>query len=133
MSKNNGKHLTTTQRLYIEKGLMEGKSFSAIAREIDKHPSTVNKEVKKHRFFPERKKPDKKIICYRRDVCSIRFLCGKTDCYKQCKICYNNNCNRDCKTICPEYKPKVCVKVQKAPFVCNGCPKLKTCNLQHAL
>ncbi len=48
------KHLTTTQRIIIEKGLMERKSFAAIAREIKKHPSTVAKEVKKYRYFPPR-------------------------------------------------------------------------------
>ena len=42
----NCKHLTTTQRIKIEKGLIDGESFAAIARTIDKHPSTVAKEVK---------------------------------------------------------------------------------------
>lgn len=49
MSNNNdydGKHLSTTQRIKIEKGLVDGESFSSIARTIDKHPSTVSKEVK---------------------------------------------------------------------------------------
>jgi hypothetical protein len=53
------KHLTTTQRIKIEKGLNDGLSFAAIARTIDKHPSAIIKEVKKYRFFPPRDNPEK--------------------------------------------------------------------------
>lgn len=61
------KHLTTSQRIHIEKGLNDGLSFAAIARKLDKHPSTIAKEVKKYRTFqngvefqfPERLECDK--------------------------------------------------------------------------
>lgn len=131
--KCNNKHLTTTQRIYIEKGLADGNSFAAIARMIEKHPSTVAKEVKKRRYFPERKSSEKLIACARKKVCQIRFLCEKKDCYKLCKVCYSLSCNRDCKTICPEYRPVICTRILKAPYVCNGCPKFSRCTLQHAL
>lgn len=45
------KHLTTSQRIHIEKGLNDGLSFAAIARKLEKHPSTITKEVKKYRTF----------------------------------------------------------------------------------
>jgi hypothetical protein len=32
------KHLSTSQRIKIEKGLYDGLSFAAIARKIEKHP-----------------------------------------------------------------------------------------------
>ena len=32
------KHLTTSQRIHIEKGLNDGLSFAAIARKLEKHP-----------------------------------------------------------------------------------------------
>ena len=136
--KHNGKHLTTTQRIYIEKGLADGKSFTAIGREIEKHPSTVAKEVKKRRYFPERKSPNKltpvePIPCARRKVCQIRFLCERDDCYKLCKTCYRLSREKGCKAICPSYQPKVCERIRKAPYVCNGCPKFRRCKLQHAL
>lgn len=41
------KHLSTSQRIHIEKGLNDGLSFAAIARKLDKHLSTIAKEVKK--------------------------------------------------------------------------------------
>lgn len=39
------KHLTTSQRIKIEKGLNDGLSMAAIARSIHKHPTTVSNEV----------------------------------------------------------------------------------------
>ena len=45
------KHLSTSQRLLIEKGLNDGLSFAGIARHIQKHPSTIAKEVYKYRVF----------------------------------------------------------------------------------
>jgi len=131
--KYNGKHLSTTERIYIEKGLVDGKSFAAISREIEKHPSTISKEVQKRRFFPDRKDPNKLIICARKKVCQLRFLCDKKDCFKLCKTCYSLSRDNGCKSKCPDYRPKTCEQIKKAPYVCNGCPKFRRCNLQHAL
>jgi len=50
------KHLSTSQRIHIEKGLNDGLSFAAIARKLDKHPSTIAKEVKKYRTLQPREK-----------------------------------------------------------------------------
>jgi len=127
------KHLTTTQRIMIEKGLLDGESFAAIARKIKKHPSTVAKEVKKYRYFPEREASGSKLPCALRNNCQIRFLCDKKDCVKLCKSCYNPSREADCKELCPDYTITVCPKIQKAPYVCNGCQKIKRCTLQHAL
>ena len=46
IQKGNQNHLTFEQRVEIEKGLTENKSFSQIAKIIDKDPSTVSKEVR---------------------------------------------------------------------------------------
>lgn len=75
MNKNyDFKHLTTTQRTIIEKGLLDGESFAAIARKIKKHASTVAKEVKKYRYFPEMEASKAKLPCTLRKSCQIRFL-----------------------------------------------------------
>lgn len=50
-NKYDQKHLTTTQRIKIEKGLNDGKSMTEIGRIIAKHPTTISKEVKKYRTF----------------------------------------------------------------------------------
>ena len=127
------KHLTTTQRIKIEKGLLDGESFASIAKKIEKHPSTVAKEVKKYRYFPERENPGKKLPCILKSNCAMRFLCDQKDCIRLCKLCYLPSAKAACKDICPDYIEKVCPKIQKAPYVCNGCLKFKRCDLQHAL
>ena len=43
-NKGNQKHLTFEQRVDIEKGLTENKSFAEIGRTIGKDPSTISKE-----------------------------------------------------------------------------------------
>ncbi|MBF0806324.1 MULTISPECIES: helix-turn-helix domain-containing protein [unclassified Streptococcus] len=42
------KHLTFSDRLDIESGLRNSKTFTLIASQIGKDPSTVSKEVPKH-------------------------------------------------------------------------------------
>lgn len=46
----NQKHLTLEDRIYIENKLNEGVSFKDIARFLCKDPTTISKEVKKHRL-----------------------------------------------------------------------------------
>lgn len=127
------KHLTTTQRIKIEKGLMDRASFASIARDIQKHSSTVAKEVKKYRFFPPRDNPDKKLQCVHFKSCRMHFLCNDKDYVRACKSCYDvENCIPKCILICPEYKEPICPQIQKSPYVCNGCSKVKRCEKQHA-
>ena len=44
-------HLTLTERSIIERMLTYGYSFSEIAENLNKHPSTISREVKKNRNF----------------------------------------------------------------------------------
>ena len=53
-NKGNQKHLTFEQRVDIEKGLTENKSFTEIGRIIGKNPSTISKEVRLHAHTKER-------------------------------------------------------------------------------
>lgn len=53
-NKGNQKHLTFEQRVDIEKGLTENKSFAEIGRIIGKNPPTVSKEVRLHARIKER-------------------------------------------------------------------------------
>ena len=46
----NHKHLTASDRLYIERALNDGISFKEIARHLCKDPSTISKEVRAHRL-----------------------------------------------------------------------------------
>ena len=77
-NKGNQKHLTFEQRVDIEKGLTENKSFTEIGRIIGKNPSTISKEVRLHAHTKER--PDsgwsyvkKK---YKLNTTNFLFLCN---------------------------------------------------------
>ena len=50
---HNQKHLTLTERIYIEQELVQGSTFSSIASIIDKDPSTISKEVKRARIIED--------------------------------------------------------------------------------
>ena len=43
------KHMTMDQRIIIEKGLDQGSSIRSIALQLGKDPTTISKEIKKHR------------------------------------------------------------------------------------
>ena len=128
------KHLTTSQRIHIEKGLNDGLSFAAIARKLDKHPSTIAKEVKKYRTFQKREvDPRHPLRCDRFKDCSLRFLCDKPNCVKVCKYCYSNKERIPaCTAFCPEYLEPQCEAICKAPYVCNHCTRQRTCNKSKA-
>lgn len=72
-----GKHLTLDDRKSIQMGLQEGRNFQEIAREIGKNPSTVSKEIRKHRivrrtasFNPCSKSKD----CYMTEIFVLRVV-----------------------------------------------------------
>ena len=128
------KHLSTSQRIHIEKGLNDGLPFAAIARKLDKHPSTIAKEVKKYRTLqPREKDPMKPARCALFKECTLHFLCDKKDCVKMCKSCYDVKLLvSKCSYLCSEYREPQCASISKAPFVCNHCARQRTCNKEKA-
>lgn len=71
-NKGNQKHLTFEQRVDIEEGLTENKSFTEIGRIIGKNPSTISKEVRLHAHTKER--PDSGYThppCIHRKNCKV--------------------------------------------------------------
>ena len=128
------KHLSTSQRIHIEKGLNDGLSFAAIARKLNKHPSTIAKEVKKYRTFqPREKDPKKPARCALFKECTMRFLCDEKDCVKMCKSCYDTKLLvSKCSYLCPEYREPCCDSISKSPYVCNHCARQRTCSKNKA-
>ena len=97
-NKGNQKHLTFEQRIDIEKGLTENKSFAEIGRIIGKDPSTISKEMRLHAHTKER--PDAGYTnppCIHRKTCKIVCLCDE-QCGILCKLC-RWNCQEKCSRI----------------------------------
>ena len=104
-NKGNQKHLTFEQRVDIEKGLTENKSFTEIGRIIGKNPSTISKEVRLHAHTKER--PDSGYThppCIHRKNCKVTCLCDKM-CGIHCKLCRKPSFR--CTDICPAYETGV--------------------------
>ena len=132
-NKYDQKHLTTSQRIKVEKGLNDGKSFAEIGRIVGKHPTTISKEVKKYRTFQPREKNGEPLRCALFKECSLRFLCDKDNCVRMCKNCYDTERRAlRCVTTCPEYREPQCPSLSKAPYVCNACLKARRCNKNKA-
>lgn len=123
----NQKHMNQADRVVIEKGLDSKRSFRSIAQELGKDPTTISKEVKKHRIFQKHNTFNEKPFrcanakdCHKKHVCSNVLFCDKY--CKRCSKCHN---------FCEDYVPYDyhCLLTDKAPFVCNGCPKKSGCRL----
>jgi len=126
----NQKHLTVNDRKYIERSLNDGVSFKDIARFLCKDPTTISKEVRLHRlddwyhkgpFYNAHNHCEHRYKCQKTNVCEKIILCDV-----KCASC--PTCNNTCKS----FKREFCNRLDKAPYVCNGCSKSITrCTIAH--
>ena len=103
----NNKQLSLSQRIRIEELLNERKRKFEIANELDKTPSTIAREINKHRTL----KPHN---IYKSDNL---FNCKY---FINCKVCTDK---------CRIYQPISCKDRDRNIGACNNCKELKTCNL----
>lgn len=126
MQKYDGNHLTLTQRMEIEQGLKEGKSYAEIAREINKSPGTVSREIGKHAKRVEIT-DGSRVPCTNRSGCHMRNLC-KDKCGVLCKQCAKWGVK--CSDYCSGYVQLECPLLLEPPHVCNSCNKRNYCRLE---
>ena len=120
------KHLSLSERAFIERALVHEKSFADIAKSLNRSATTISREVRNHRVFVSRWRDDKNDClayntCLRRNLCSTETIYS---CIDRCKFCREY----DCRTLCPPH----CPKLEKPPYVCTGCEKQKICKRNHA-
>lgn len=125
MKKKRG-HLTYDERVRIETLLEEEVSVRYIAERLDRSPSTISREIKKH---TKAKTPGRCYDCMYFHDCTARNVCGThCSCTKKCK-----NCAR-AKTYCPDYVQTFCDRLETAPLhLCNGCHKQHVCHFEQFL
>ena len=126
----NQKHLTLNDRIYIQNELSKGTSFKDIARFLCKDPTTISKEVKAHRLSDWYHKGtfyNAHNFCIHRYHCQKTNACGKIIlCGIKCASC--PTCNQTCK----DFEKERCNRLDRAPYVCNGCPKqISHCTIAH--
>lgn len=125
----NHKHLSLDDRTFIEQSLNKGRSFREIAKYLCKDPSTISKEVWKHRTVNTWNRGS---FNNPHNFCSHRFRCRKTNACNKLLICdiLCRSCHR-CNNVCPRFEREHCSQIQKAPYVCNGCDKPRhKCTIQ---
>lgn len=122
--KTTQKHLTMDDRYFIEQALNNGTKFNSIAKFLLKDPTTISKEVRKHRFrkYSVYFKNGTKNMCKKRDTCIKQNVCGK-NCDRLCSDC------KKCNKFCYDFDEIICPLLTSAPYVCNGCAKKYKCNL----
>lgn len=122
--RGNQRHMTLDNRIYIEKCLDINMSFKDTAKYLCKDPTTIAKEVKKHRVHKLRNTFYQPNNCKFRRSCNLQNICHRSVlCGKYCTHC--PHCNKHC----GKYEPDVCQRLVRAPFVCNGCDKKAQCRL----
>ena len=111
------KHLTLSDRIYIEQALIQNENFRSIAKHLSKDPTTISLEIRKFLEWEEgRYAKDESNDCAHYSSCELKHLCIY-HCAMQCRDCRKNRCTN----ICDNYEPLICNDLKSAPFVCNGC------------
>ena len=128
VTEHTGTHLTLDDRIYIQTALERGLTFKDMSYYLKKDPTTISKEIRKRRF-------EKPMIesgkygghCALEASCTITKLCpmiqycsGEGYC-SRCKI-------SNCTMYCTQYVPGTCPRLKKAPYVCNGCHRVRMCS-----
>ena len=105
------KHLTLEDRKIIQEGIENRLSKTDIARSLQKDPSSISKEIKKHRTLKPRNRFNSSVICSK---------------FKQCskpRKYYSEDC--------PSYTEQTCLLRDRSIGACNHCPDISRCRLDH--
>lgn len=121
--KGDHKHLTLSDRIYIEQALIRGDNFRTIAKFLGKDPSTISLEIRRFVEWDDGR------ISLKPGTDCIHFdSCDKT---KMCSHAYGSKCGycrlNHCEILCSRYEPFLCDDLKLPPYVCNSCKLQNTC------
>lgn len=119
-----GKHLSISDRMFIEDALDDQLPLTEISKRLGKDPTTISKEIKKNRMDCGIRMKKEFVTCENRKGCRKMYVCSES-CIHLCQKCKIRNCYR----ICPDYAPKSCATLRRFPHVCNGCESATICGL----
>ena len=103
MNEHDQKHLTLSNRTYIEQELLQKSTFSSIGSVLHKDPSTISKEVKRSSKTVPAGYSYKCNLCKHYNDCDLRSK--ELKCPR-----YSSHCSFYCKK---------CNKINKPPYVCK--------------
>ncbi|MDE7432653.1 MAG: IS30 family transposase [Lachnospiraceae bacterium] len=120
-------HLSLDDRFIISQMLSERQSFKQIALAVGKNCTSISREVRNHMQFKKTGGYGRSFnACLHRRDCSVHSLCAQCTSTgkKHCSLCEKCNIN------CPDFQEQKCLKPEKPPYVCNGCPDKSRCTLE---
>lgn len=120
-NKSYQKHLTLLNREDIEKLLKLNFKFYQIADNIQKHPTTISKEILINRIEHHPSNfNNKSNYCKHKSTCNLKNICS-SNCNTECRRCGK------CNSVCSQFELDICPKLLKPPYVCNACSNYAQC------
>lgn len=107
------RHLTLDDRIAIKIGINNGDTLTQIAKDINKDPRGISRELRKYRIDATNYS-----LVGRTNTCE-----NKVSCPLKPRIGYAPNCT----PLCEYYKRTTCPKMDKFPYVCGNCRKRGYC------
>lgn len=122
------KQLTLADRKKIGKALNDRQSFKQIGILVGKNCSSITREVRRNYVVKQTGACGQSFNeCAHRFGCQHTKLCSIEDCKdRKCRNCRLLLCRK----VCPDFERQVCPRLEKPPYVCNGCIDRKKCTLE---
>lgn len=103
------KHLTLEDRKMIQQCIEDRLSKTETGRRLGKDPSTIAKEIKRHRSLKPRNRFNYPVVCQKAITC--------------------RHPRKACSEQCADYVEATCLDRDRKIGACNHCPKLNKCKL----
>ena len=114
------------KRATLSRMVAKGNKAKEIGDALGMDPTSVSRELKRNRTKTKETENDGTLCrsCLHKRGCTIKKACGSLSCSQRC-----NGCKAVAK--CRKYAEFACNRLNRFPFVCNGCPKEGYCPLEH--
>ena len=116
------KHMGQDERNRIEFSLGCRMSVADIAKALGRSESTISRELLNRRIDSDKHYGCSNRLCARFDECQRMIFNG----FKEVRRKNTPGCFESC----PDFREAVCEKLNRAPFVCNGCEQERNCPLK---
>lgn len=117
------KHMGNDERIRIEFMLGCGNTVADIARTLGRAESTISRELLNRRVESEKHYACSNRLCAHFDECKLTIFSGFSNrgLRKNIKGCFGS---------CPNFREAVCERLNRAPYVCNGCRQEHNCPMR---
>lgn len=119
-------HLTKIERNEIATLLDAGGSLKEIGHQLGRPHTTVSREILRNRSSLDTGAPGRPLNrCAIQERCRHSQVCGDAGCRRAtCARCGK------CNAVCPDFRERMCPRLNEPPYVCNGCRERPSCVLR---